>query len=161
MTSWEQSVCPGFNPNLISHRFPANFPRNPSPSLDPSVLRGRPRLPFPPSWHTTSHLSETQFWGTEIWGTSPPRLLNFVQQRLIFIGFRYGTCYTSQFWRLEFLGDSYIFGKFVDHHWQLITYIWEQTRSGVVKPRAAGCIWHAVLFYPARNDAFELISHFL
>ena len=100
---------PDFNPNLISHRFPANFPGTRALLLLPALHRGRPVFHFRLLRHTTSHLSEMHFWGKEIWGTSPPRLPNFVHQYLIFIGFRYATRQNSGAWK--FLVDSYIFGK--------------------------------------------------
>jgi hypothetical protein len=110
------------------------------------------RLLVPPSWHITSHLSETHLWGTEIVGTSPPRLLNFAHQSLIFIGLRYGTGYTSQFWRLEFFRWLLHFWKIcgpptlIHCHCLLITYRWEQTRSRVGKLRAAGLRLTIMLF---------------
>jgi hypothetical protein len=41
--------------------------------------------------------------------------LNFAQWFLILLGSQYGTCFMSSLWFLEFLGGSWIPGKFVHH----------------------------------------------
>lgn len=49
----------------------------------------------------------------QIPGARSPWLLRFVRWRLISVGVRYGSCFVSFSWHLEFWGHSSVFRKFV------------------------------------------------
>jgi len=49
--------------------------------------------------------------GSQILSASAAGRQHFVQQRPIFVGTQYGTCFMSHFGRLEFWGGFWIFGK--------------------------------------------------
>ena len=49
-----------------------------------------------------------------------PGCLNFVRWHLIFVGPQCGTCFMSSLWRLEFLGGTCSFRKFVNPCFNLL-----------------------------------------
>jgi len=62
----------------------------------------------PVMWHVTSHIPEMHK------SRASRRCAEcFVRRRLMLVGRQYGSCFISSFWRLEFWGACYTFGKFV------------------------------------------------